>query len=92
MGVCSCEKAGTRSLVLRVFYLFPKAEILGKASGKNLNRIFISFPFVPFQGRGLLIRCHHGWGCLINVAGPDVSHGITSSGFVAFLGLELKHN
>ena len=33
-----------------------------------------------------------GQGVINYEAGPDVSHGNTSLGFAAFLGLELKHN
>ena len=62
-------------IYLFLFICFVKAKILGEVSGEDLNRIFISFPSVSFQGHG-----------------PDAGHGIASSGFVAFLGLEMKHN
>ena len=40
----------TGSFALRVFICFPRAGILGEISGKDLNRRFISFLVMPFQG------------------------------------------
>ena len=44
------EQAG--SFNLRVFIWFPKTGILKEVSGKNLNRIFISFSSVSFYSCG----------------------------------------
>ena len=40
----------------------------------------------------LLIDQHWGRGSLVIKFGPDVNHGITLSGFAAFLALEMKYN
>ena len=48
-GVREGGRKQTGSFVLRVFICFLKAAILGEVSGKDLNRIFISFPGVFFN-------------------------------------------
>ena len=46
-------KVHAGSFVLRVCIYFLKAGVLGEVSGEDLNRIFISFSGVSFQGSGL---------------------------------------
>ena len=47
--------------------------ILGEIPGDDLNRVFISFPSVSPQGRGLMVGCCQGRGSLFNASGPKVS-------------------
>ena len=43
----------TGSFILKGFICSPEAGVLGEVSGEDLNRTFISFPGVSFQGHGL---------------------------------------
>ena len=58
--------------------------------GEDLNRIFISFVRCPFRVMvstdGLVLVL------MVIASGPDFGPGVVSSGFVAFLVLELKYN
>ena len=68
--------------------------ILEEVPGEDLNRIFITFPGVSFQGvvsTDWLVPRHRS-GSLVTAAGPDVSHGIAPPGLDGLLCLELKHN
>ena len=47
------------------------------------------------KGVGVVVSVtgpHQGRGSLVTAPGPPVSHGITASGFITFLGLERKHS
>ena len=53
LGVLLGGRACFGPFVLGVFNLFLQAESLGEVSGGHPNRIFISYPGLPFQGHGL---------------------------------------
>ena len=48
------------------------------------------FQLCPFRVLDFTDRIVSGQGSLVIAAGPDVSHGIASSDFAVFLGLEPK--
>ena len=84
----------------RVCMLGPLSQwILSVIQGRDFRGSFrrgsqwlsISFPGVSFQVHSLYWMVS-ARGPLVISAGPDVTHGIASSGSAAFLGLELKHN
>ena len=79
----------TGSFALRDFICFLKAAILREVLEEDLIQYSSAFQVCPFNmlihqnehmGSGLwslLIGWHYGRGSLVNVPGPDVSHGGT---------------
>ena len=106
MGACEREReresarASIHKCESRVCMLGPLSQwILSVIQGRDFRGSFrrgsqwlsISFPGVSFQVHSLYWMVS-ARGPLVISAGPDVTHGIASSGSAAFLGLELKHN
>ena len=58
------------SFVLKVFLSLLQLGTLGEFSGEDLNKIFICFPGVSFQGHGSMIGQHQGRGSLVTTVGP----------------------
>ena len=77
---------------LKVLRAFKGRSFRGDMRGSIQWNIHQLYTCVLSGSLSPLIGQHQGKGSLVNAAGPDVSHGITQSGFAALLGLELKHN
>ena len=90
-GMLPRGRVCTRSFLMRVFISLLQAETIGEVSAEDLNRIFIIFPGVFFQGYGLhwLVGTRAGGHYLMQLVLRQPWHHL--SGFAAFLGLELKH-